>query len=241
MKALKCFIVTLFITGIISCNKKDEPTPTPTPTPTNNQDDSLAPVISLIGGGSITISLNSSWVDPGATANDAHDGNVSVASNVSLANPNINLIGIYTIVYTATDSAGNAATLNRTVTVKNDADYLEDTYSVFDTIFSSGTLNYFQTVTADSTVNNKIRFRDFLDYQNNNNIFGLVASNGTISIPLQTAYQIGSGTGFCDIVDHKFYSIQYTQLSNGFKIHYNDEVTSSGCQGAIQGIATFTR
>lgn len=240
MKTLKSCIITLFITVIISCSKKDEPTPTPTPLPTNNQD-SLAPVITLTGSGSITISLNSAWTDPGATANDDQDGNISVISNVSLTNPNINLIGIYTIIYTATDSAGNVSTRNRTVTVKNDADYLADTYSVYDTIFSIGSLNYSQTITADSTVNNRIRFRNFLDYQNNNNIVGLVASNGAISIQLQTAIQIGSGTGYCDIVDHKFNSIQYTQLSNGFKIQYNDEVISPGCQGAVQGIATFTR
>jgi len=49
------------------------------------------------------------------TANDAVDGVVAVVQ--SGATPNFNAVGTYAVVYTATDAAGNAASITHTYIV----------------------------------------------------------------------------------------------------------------------------
>ncbi|MBK8362305.1 MAG: DUF5011 domain-containing protein [Bacteroidetes bacterium] len=84
-----------------------------------SKDDTTAPVVTLNGDASVTLSLNSAaYTDPGATANDEEDGVVTATSDASSTNPNVNQIGTYTITYTATDAAGNVGTAVRTVRVK---------------------------------------------------------------------------------------------------------------------------
>jgi hypothetical protein len=78
--------------------------------------DTTAPVITLSGPASSTIQLGTAYVDPGASAADAVSGSVTV-TKVGTVNPNA--IGTYTIVYSATDAAGNTATATRTVIVQD--------------------------------------------------------------------------------------------------------------------------
>ena len=86
--------------------------PTPTPTP-----DDAAPVITLKGNNPMTISVGESFTDPGADVSD----NVDVARVISgngTVNPN--LPGTYTLTYSASDAAGNAATaVTRSVVVSS--------------------------------------------------------------------------------------------------------------------------
>lgn len=76
--------------------------------------DKIAPVITLNGSSSVTIHLFDAYFEDGATASDNVDGmvNVDISGGVSVGLP-----GVYTITYTATDAAGNVATVTRTVTV----------------------------------------------------------------------------------------------------------------------------
>lgn len=77
--------------------------------------DTTAPVITLNGASSMTVECQTGFNDPGASATDSCDINVSVtaAGSVDAATP-----GAYTITYTASDAAGNAATpVTRTVNV----------------------------------------------------------------------------------------------------------------------------
>jgi hypothetical protein len=60
--------------------------------------------------------LGTAYVDPGALAADAVSGSVTVTT-VGTVNPNV--IGTYTIVYSATDAAGNTSTASRTVIVQD--------------------------------------------------------------------------------------------------------------------------
>jgi hypothetical protein len=78
--------------------------------------DKTPPAISLNGSGRDSVYATTSYLDPGASATDAHDGPVAVTSASSI---NASLPGTYTITYTATDAAGNSATATRSVTVKN--------------------------------------------------------------------------------------------------------------------------
>jgi hypothetical protein len=78
--------------------------------------DNTAPVITMSGTTPVTISVDSSYNDAGATAADAHsgiNGSVIVTGTV-----NINTVGTYTITYTVSDNAGNTATpVTRTINV----------------------------------------------------------------------------------------------------------------------------
>lgn len=76
-----------------------------------------APVITLNAGAEITVNVGATYQDPGYTALDNADGDlthlVQVAGGVDTYKS-----GTYTITYTVTDSYGNASTVTRTVTVQ---------------------------------------------------------------------------------------------------------------------------
>ena len=79
--------------------------------------DVVAPVITLKGDTSITINAGSAYQEPGYTANDNIDGDITDQVQIS-GYVNIYHAGTYTLTYTATDSYGNQATAERTVIVK---------------------------------------------------------------------------------------------------------------------------
>src|SRR5574344_522765 len=76
--------------------------------------DTTAPTITLNGKNDITIGVNSSYKDEGATASDIVDGNVTV--NVS-GTVDTTKLGNYTLTYTATDSHNNTSSVTRTIHV----------------------------------------------------------------------------------------------------------------------------
>jgi hypothetical protein len=77
--------------------------------------DALAPVITLSGDALVGVALNASYADAGATATDNVDTSVTVNSSGTVDTATV---GTYTITYSATDVAGNAAvTKTRTVVV----------------------------------------------------------------------------------------------------------------------------
>jgi len=73
-----------------------------------------APQITLIGDSPLLVELGRVFSDPGATASDVEDGEVSVRVS---GNVDTNRVGSYPLIYTATDSDGNSATAIRTVSV----------------------------------------------------------------------------------------------------------------------------
>ncbi len=79
--------------------------------------DTTPPSITLLGDTAVSVLAGSSYVDAGATATDVLEGDLTlqivVNSGVNMAVP-----GVYTVTYTVTDAAGNAAAqVVRTVTV----------------------------------------------------------------------------------------------------------------------------
>jgi predicted esterase len=70
--------------------------------------DPAAPVIALQGERTVVLSVGASWVDPGATATDPHDGDLGarlvVTGQVDTAQP-----GDFLVRYDVTDAAGHAA------------------------------------------------------------------------------------------------------------------------------------
>jgi hypothetical protein len=81
--------------------------------------DAFGPVITLDGNALVGVALNASYTDAGATATDNVDPSVTVNSSGTVDN---SVAGTYTITYSATDVAGNAAaTKTRTVVVYDPA------------------------------------------------------------------------------------------------------------------------
>lgn len=76
--------------------------------------DTTPPVITLNGSDTLTLEYGDTYSEPGATATDDRDSEVSITITGTV---DTNLPGSYTITYTATDSAGNTAIASRTVNV----------------------------------------------------------------------------------------------------------------------------
>ena len=76
--------------------------------------DTIAPIITLNGAATVTLTEGGTFTDPGATAQDNVDGTVTVTTTGTV---DINTAGRYTLTYRATDAAGNTATATRTVIV----------------------------------------------------------------------------------------------------------------------------
>ncbi len=78
--------------------------------------DTTAPVITILGSNLENINVGFVYNDAGATALDDVDGAVSVSSSGSVNNW---VVGVYTIIYTATDRANNTTTVTRTINVRD--------------------------------------------------------------------------------------------------------------------------
>jgi hypothetical protein len=78
--------------------------------------DLVKPVITILGNNPDTIMQNKSYTDPGATATDNVDGNIT-NKITKLSTLDTSKIGTYIITYSVSDLAGNKATEVRTVIV----------------------------------------------------------------------------------------------------------------------------
>ncbi|MDR2156707.1 MAG: DUF5011 domain-containing protein, partial [Clostridiales Family XIII bacterium] len=75
-----------------------------------------APIISLNGASVLRLQVGDPFTDPGATAHDDRDGDLT-ASIVVSGSADTGVTGVYTLTYTVTDSAGNTASKSRLVIV----------------------------------------------------------------------------------------------------------------------------
>jgi hypothetical protein len=78
-----------------------------------------APVVTLLGNNPDTVRQNDTYVDPGATATDDLDGNVTANITVT-GNVDTSVAKDYELVYSVTDSEGKTGSATRTVTVVED-------------------------------------------------------------------------------------------------------------------------
>ena len=83
-------------------------------------DTTLPPVISLIGETTIYLDLGDAFSDPGATAEDNIDGDIT-ASITTSGTVDSSTLGTYIIAYSVSDAAGNSSSIDRTVIVGNPA------------------------------------------------------------------------------------------------------------------------
>ena len=78
--------------------------------------DTVPPVITLIGANPFYVELGSTFADPGGTATDLCAGAVGVIASGTV---NTNAVGTNTLTYTAGDGSGNTNTATRTVIVRD--------------------------------------------------------------------------------------------------------------------------
>jgi len=79
--------------------------------------DTTTPVIQLVGATEMTVESGSVFTDPGAMATDNCDGDIT-AHIVVTGSVNTTFLGIYTLTYDVSDTAGNVATsITRTIHV----------------------------------------------------------------------------------------------------------------------------
>ncbi|HVB19994.1 MAG TPA: DUF5011 domain-containing protein, partial [Candidatus Paceibacterota bacterium] len=83
---------------------------------TTASSDTTPPVVTLNGSAAMELNLGDTFTDPGATALDSVDGTLT-AKIVETGTVSTTTIGIYTLTYSVTDSAGNTGSASRVVSV----------------------------------------------------------------------------------------------------------------------------
>lgn len=190
--------------------------------------DEESPVITPKGGNTQTVVLNASLTDPGATADDNEDGDISsTITSDYLTVVKKDLAGTYTVTYKATDEAGNEGTATLSVTVKNDAADLAGDYTVTDVI-GVNSYTYGQTVAPSTTVNNRITFNKFGNYINTSGVYANVTGT-TIDLPSQTALNSAGAD--------RVFSGNGSKNSTGFVLNYTE--TTNGVSAS--GVMTFVK
>ncbi|MCX6757320.1 MAG: DUF5011 domain-containing protein [Candidatus Nomurabacteria bacterium] len=103
-------------------NNNPPPPPPPPPGGENNPpppSDVTPPVLTLNGDTTMNFIVGDVFTDPGATAVDDIDGDISVNIVVSGDTVDTATAGTYTIIYTVADSAGNSSSTSRTVIINS--------------------------------------------------------------------------------------------------------------------------
>ncbi|MBN2730519.1 MAG: DUF5011 domain-containing protein [Bacteroidales bacterium] len=129
------------------------------------EDDITNPTITLTGNATMYVQLGDDFTDPGATANDDKDGDLTTQISVT-GTVNTDQVGMYELTYSVSDEAGNTKSEVRTVYVE--ADGLAGSYAVSATVTGpgAGTYNYTETITASSTDYNKLIISNFSGFSN---------------------------------------------------------------------------
>lgn len=188
-----------------------------------SKDDTEAPVITLLGDNPFTLNMLDTYSDPGATADDNEDGDISSSVTIDDSDVENRIPGSYEVYFSVSDAAGNAADATREVVVIATTNALAKSYTVFDTCGSgpsAQSFSYQQTVTAVNSTT--ISFNKFADYTGNTGITATVNANGTITLPTQQGLDIGSL-----LEDHEFQGSGAVSTIKGFVINYTDKNNSA--------------
>jgi hypothetical protein len=186
----------------VSCNRNDPAQPTPSnPSSPQTPADTTAPVITISGGNYQTqmepaVPGSGTFTAPTATAIDDVDGDIS-DSIVITGTVDPNTVGIDTLYYSVSDSAGNMNTDTLIVEITpyglHDAPYLAGTYNGNDTCTISGTYTYTSMWSLSTSVSNEIAVQNFGAFGNSVTVEGTVnATQQTVSFPAQALFSTAS-------------------------------------------------
>lgn len=141
---MKKAAIILSIIILATACKKEEPTPEPS---LEDNSDKVAPLLLLNGKVKDTVILQTQYTDPGATATDDRDGNLTPFIMVS-GDVNSYQAGDYVRHYNVRDAAGNTTKVVRYVAVRNTVHFMLGVYMVTCT---STTMNASQNTKVTST------------------------------------------------------------------------------------------
>jgi len=191
------------------------------------EEDTTPPTISIYGEFTMNHVLNATFIDPGATAFDDKDGNITL-SIVTTNTVNKDLKGTYLITYSVSDKAGNSDSKERTVNVVNSAEALAGKYNVAQTINGGNTTYYQDTITTSASVNNKIGVRLFASH-----------INGLINLDLSgTAVTVSSQTIICGNPSaSRTFSGSGTLSGTTITINYTEALMT----GSVSGVLVYTK
>lgn len=156
-------------------------------------DDPVAPVITLVGGPELDVQRGEVFTDPGYTALDNCDGDLTAAVTVS-GDVNMEKAGVYKLTYSVTDSYGNSCTAERVVTVfKNLKDVtvtipdppLEPTGKTIYLTFDDGPGKYTDRL-LDILAKYNVKATFFVTYNGNPDLITRMANEGHV-VAMHTA------------------------------------------------------
>lgn len=127
------------------------------------EEDLLPPILEISGNDTIWVVLNSSYTDPGATATDDVEGNISSSIYVN-SNVNSNITGTYQVEYNVTDQSGNEAEPQfRTVIVYNEVEEYNGIYVIAAQQIYPEMFNFIDTCyfAFDTVLNNRINISNY--------------------------------------------------------------------------------
>tara|TARA_R110002072_G_scaffold142940_1_gene288825 strand:- start:1706 stop:4474 length:2769 start_codon:yes stop_codon:yes gene_type:complete len=177
-------------------------------------EDTTPPVITLSGDNPQTLTLDSSYVELEATAQDIVDGTIAFSSfDVCLNDLCMNVVGTYSVIYSVSDNAGYDISKTRTVNVVND---------VIDWVLPVGTYPDSASLTAvvkiNGTIINDGKLAAFIE----NSLRGV--QDSLTDVPNIQAFPYGGNKTFA-------LSVQGSAGENGdngklttFKFSYNNNV-----------------
>lgn len=142
----------------------------------------IAPVILLDGGDEIDHVLNRAFVEPGYSAFDDADGDITTSVTVSVLD--VNIAGDQDLVYTVEDSDGNITEVIRTVNIFNEMNVLSGNWSG-EYVYPYPSIDkqqYLDSLVVSSTTNMYVTFKHFGGYINSN-IEGRVVLSGIPNAP----------------------------------------------------------
>ncbi len=165
------------------------------------KEDTSAPVITLSGNNDFTVIIGSEYTEPGFTARDNKDGDISYLVKVT-DYPNTDLSGVYYVRYNVSDASGNQAKeITRIVYVSHNNVSLSNIYSAIGSceLSNVNNENYFISVEKEDQDKKTLYFKGFNNLPQENKITGTIVNKTgeIITIPSQTIQDTvysGSGT-----------------------------------------------
>jgi len=152
--------------------------------------DQVPPTVTLNGQDTVTILINTHYTEAGANAFDCTDGDLTNQIHVVNA-PDTATIGVYNVLYIATDAAGNSDTVVRTVII--------GAIPIADFNWSFPQLSYkaqFQDLSQNLPDHWQWNFGDGGGSQFQNPV-KTFASNGTFHVCLVASNSFGSSSQVC--------------------------------------------
>ena len=127
-----------------------------------DEEDIAPPVITLEGENPFYLTLNQDYTEPGFTVKDQEDGNISPDKVTVSSNVNKDETGTYKVTYSVSDNAGNTGVAERTVFVRNSAEFLAgDYFNAGNACQNSPAATFDGTITISSTENGKFTIQNF--------------------------------------------------------------------------------